>query len=55
MFILMISFAILIWIASGKNSTESSLLAQVCGIPPSPHDKLLIFPLYIIKMFLFKK
>uniref|UniRef100_A0A1J3CWQ0 Tobamovirus multiplication protein 1 n=1 Tax=Noccaea caerulescens TaxID=107243 RepID=A0A1J3CWQ0_NOCCA len=28
-FILMISFAILIWIASGKNSTDSSLLAQV--------------------------
>ena len=32
-FILMISFAILIWIASGKNPMNSSLLAEVCGIP----------------------
>lgn len=33
MFILMISFAILIWIASGKNPMNSSLLAEVCAIP----------------------
>ena len=30
MFILMISFAILIWIASGDNSADPSLLAEVC-------------------------
>lgn len=29
MFILMISFAILIWIASGDNSADPSLLAEV--------------------------
>lgn len=40
MFILMISFAILIWIASGKNPMDASLLAQVCGISPSPYYKL---------------
>lgn len=31
MFILMISFAILIWIASGDNSADPSLLAEVCA------------------------
>lgn len=35
----MMSFAILIWIASGENPIDSSLLAEVYGIPPSPHDK----------------